>query len=106
MKSFTSILTIVTVFNLLLSGASGFISPASSSPASLTSSLSLKAVPENFSDIAETISDAARSLRGQTVVVKYGGVCEKNIFKILCIHTSSFFDVPVFSRSFVIRIVH
>jgi hypothetical protein len=79
MKSFTSILTIVTVFNLLLSGASGFISPASSSPASLTSSLSLKAVPENFSDIAETISDAARSLRGQTVVVKYGGVCEKKI---------------------------
>jgi len=76
MKLFTSILTIATVFNLLLSGASGFISPASSSsPASSLSSLSLatKGAPENFSDVAETISDAARSLRGQTVVVKYGG---------------------------------
>lgn len=31
------------------------------------------AAAENFSDVTKTISDAARSLRGQTVVVKYGG---------------------------------
>jgi len=36
-------------------------------------SFTAKTASDNFAGIAETISDAARSLRGQTVVVKYGG---------------------------------
>lgn len=76
MKSFTALIVTASI----LSSASGFTPPSSSialltlTPRSNTISLtSISSAPENFSDVAETISDAARSLRGQTVVVKYGG---------------------------------
>jgi len=58
----------ITVAATLLSAVSGFTTLSASPPKT-----SLAAAPENFSDVAETIADAARSLRGQTVVVKYGG---------------------------------
>jgi len=68
MKSFT---IYAVAAASLLSAASGF-APALFTPRSI-STTSISAAPENFSDVAETIADAAGSLRGQTVVVKYGG---------------------------------
>ena len=38
-----------------------------------TSPSQLFNIPEGFADVANTISEAAASLRGQTIVVKYGG---------------------------------
>jgi len=58
---------------LLISTASGFSPPSFSSTTPSSLSFTAKTAPDNFSDIAETISNAARSLRGQTIVVKYGG---------------------------------
>jgi len=67
-------LTLFTVTNaILMSTASAFVSPSATWLAHNFAKVSLSAVPENFSDIVETVSDASRSLRGQTVVVKYGG---------------------------------
>ena len=63
----------LNVFTCLLLGndsVSGFI-PTSSAPGKSSSALSN--APDNFADIAQTISAATSSLRGQTVVVKYGG---------------------------------
>jgi len=71
---FMTIWTINTAFVLLLkSTASGFSPPSFSSTTSSSLSFTAKTASDNFAGIAETISDAARSLRGQTVVVKYGG---------------------------------
>jgi len=69
-------LTVFTVAATLFSAASAFTTPSSTTgilaPYTI-SKTSIAAAPENFSDVAETISEAARSLRGKTVVVKYGG---------------------------------
>jgi len=71
---FMTIWTINTAFVLLLkSTVSGFSPPSFSSTTSSSLSFTAKTASDNFAGIAETISDAARSLRGQTVVVKYGG---------------------------------
>eukprot|EP00751_Fragilariopsis_kerguelensis_P007570 CAMPEP_0170796766 /NCGR_PEP_ID=MMETSP0733-20121128/25105_1 /TAXON_ID=186038 /ORGANISM="Fragilariopsis kerguelensis, Strain L26-C5" /LENGTH=329 /DNA_ID=CAMNT_0011147289 /DNA_START=29 /DNA_END=1018 /DNA_ORIENTATION=+ len=71
---FMTIWTINTAFVLLLkSTASGFSPSSFSSTTSSSLSFTAKTASDNFAGIAETISDAARSLRGQTVVVKYGG---------------------------------
>lgn len=67
------ILAIVT-HAIYISVASAFTSPSTTWLAQNTNAgTSFSAVPENFSDVVETVSDAARSLRGKTVVVKYGG---------------------------------
>ena len=71
-------LTVFTVTATLFSAASAFTAPSSSAALftqNAISKTSISAAPENFSDVAETISEAASSLRGKTVVVKYGGVC-------------------------------
>lgn len=74
---FMTIWTIATAIILLLvSTVSGFSPPSFSSTTPSSLFFTAKTAPDNnFAGIAETISDAARSLRGQTVVVKYGGVC-------------------------------
>lgn len=72
MKSFTAL----TVTASVLSVASGFTFPSSALTPRAPDTISTTSVfsaPENFSEVAGTIADAARSLRGQTVVVKYGG---------------------------------
>jgi acetylglutamate kinase len=70
------------ISSLLVGSSLGF-APLSATKKSLTlrfpgalsssSSSKLFEVAENFSDVAVTISEAAASLRGQTIVVKYGG---------------------------------
>jgi len=72
---FMTIWTIATAIILLLvSTVSGFSPPSFSSTTPSSLFFTAKTAPDNnFAGIAETISDAARSLRGQTVVVKYGG---------------------------------
>lgn len=78
-----SILTKFTVAVSALSAVSGFrahsvskkyFSAVTERKPNLISTTAIFSTPENFSDVAETIADAARSLRGQTIVVKYGGV--------------------------------
>eukprot|EP00980_Cylindrotheca_fusiformis_P011935 scaffold2830_cov131-Cylindrotheca_fusiformis.AAC.56 len=64
--------------SLLFQSALGF-SPSGNAKATLSvrspvvSSSPLFAVPEGFTDSATTIAEAAASLRGKTIVVKYGG---------------------------------
>lgn len=76
MKSFT--LSAITAAAVLVS-ASAFTTtttttpPMAASHKTTSTPSSLLAAPENFSEIVETASEAARSLRGKTVVVKYGG---------------------------------
>jgi hypothetical protein len=71
MKSFI----VFTVTATLFSVASAFTTPLTTQHKNqIISKTSISAAPENFSDVAETIAEAASSLKGKTVVVKYGGV--------------------------------
>ncbi|CAJ1940280.1 unnamed protein product [Cylindrotheca closterium] len=56
--------------SLLLASSTGF---APSPLSTIRPTASLNAISEDFSDSALTIAEAAASLRGKTIVVKYGG---------------------------------
>ena len=64
------------------SSVSGFV-PLSSTTTTTTNRIAspflttkLYQAPENFADVAKTISEAAGELSGKTIVVKYGGVSQ------------------------------
>jgi hypothetical protein len=67
-------LAVFTITATLFSVASAFTTPLTNTQNTIISKTSITAAPENFSDVAETIAEAASSLKGKTIVVKYGGV--------------------------------
>jgi len=64
-------LSLILVSSLI--GASAAFAPSSTATTARRSSLFAADEADSFSDAAKTISDAAASLKGKTVVVKYGG---------------------------------
>lgn len=64
----------VAIGILLSAAASAFTTPSSVSLGKFSvSETSISAAPENFSDVVATVSESVGSLKGKTVVVKYGG---------------------------------
>lgn len=64
----------VAIGILLSAAASAFTTPSSVSLGKFSvSETPISAAPENFSDVVATVSESVGSLKGKTVVVKYGG---------------------------------